>query len=86
MQLNILSHKLIIKLKTMKLLSNKVGAVITYGRVKIETRVGILEYSYKIGGEDDSNYQLESVLSNYHELTAEELDEIDDIITFEINK
>ena len=67
----------------MKIISNEITAVIKYGRIKIKTRVGELEYSYQLGGLDidNRNYQLESVLSNYHELTPKELDEIDNLIT-----
>jgi uncharacterized phage-associated protein len=68
----------------MKLLSNKVNAIVKYGRIKIDTRIGELEYSYQTGVDYDANYQLESVLSKWHELTAEELDEIDEIISNEI--
>ena len=69
----------------MKIISTKINTIFKYGRLKIKTRVGELEYSFKIGG-DTNDYQLESTLSQYHELTNEELDKIDDLIMDELNK
>lgn len=67
-----------------KLLYKKPKNRIEYGLIGINTRIGQLEYSYQTGVDYDANYQLETILSNYHELTSEELDEIDEIISNEI--
>ena len=70
----------------MKILTNKVNTIVKYGRIKIETRIGILEYSYQVGADFDDGYQLESTLTRYHELMETELDQIDDLITKEMKK
>jgi len=64
----------------MKLLYKTPRNKIEYGVIGIQTRIGDLEYSYQTGVDYDANYQLESTLTNYHELTDTELNEIDEII------
>lgn len=54
---------------------------IEYGVIGIKTRIGDLEYSYQTGVDYDANYQLETSLSNYNELTNEELNDIDELIS-----
>jgi len=68
----------------MKILSNKITSTVKYGRIEIETPVGILEYSYQTGVDYDADYQLESPLTDYHKLTDEQLNEIDELISNEI--
>lgn len=73
----------------MKITQNKIHNKVYYGRLKIDTRIGELEYSYQLHSNPemavaDDNWQLESTLTNYHELTAEELDEIYDLIKEEL--
>jgi len=65
-----------------KIIDEQQTRVAKYGRIKVETRIGELEYSFCVNGEDDNpyHYQLESSLSNFHELTMDELNEIDDLI------
>jgi len=70
----------------MEVVLNEVVDTVKYGNIIIKTRIGDLRYSYRLGSQnhDDDNYQLETVLSDYHLLTSEELDEIDDLITREL--
>jgi hypothetical protein len=69
----------------MKLLYKTPKNKVEYGVIGISTRVGDLEFSYQTGVDYDANYQLESALTRYNELTDEELNEIDEIISNEIN-
>lgn len=68
----------------MKIISNEITNKVVYGRIKIDTRVGILEYSYQSGTGFDDNYQLESTFSKFHELTELELEQIHDLIILTI--
>ena len=70
-----------------KIIESKVRAIIKYyGRIKIKTNIGVLEYSFKVGGDEDPSYQMESVLTNYHKLTSGQLDEIDNLIMEKLTK
>ncbi len=66
----------------MKLISQEIKERKEYGTFIIKTRLGELEYSYSKGFnvDDDNDYQLETSLSDYHKLSDDELNEIDDLI------
>lgn len=71
----------------MKIISDEIGNITTYGRIKIDTRIGELEYSYQKNSNGiDDNYQMESSLTDYHDLAPEELEQIHTIITSELTK
>ena len=74
-----------------KIINNEINARVIFGKIEIETSIGILEYSYQTGYEEDTNYHLETNLNNklglqYRHLSDDELDEIDDLIMTEITK
>jgi len=78
-------------MNNMKIISNEVQNKVLYGRIKIQTQIGELEYSYQTHDDPqiamiDDDYQLESKPKGYKKLTNEEHDEIDDIIKNELYK
>ena len=70
----------------MHLISNEVINSVKYGRIIISTRLGLLEYSYRIGSDYDDDYQLESQLKEQPDFTDEEEDEIHELINKEMYK
>ena len=70
----------------MKLISNEVINSVKYGRIIISTRLGELEYSYRIGSDYDDDYQLESSLKEQPDFTDDEEDEIHELINKEMYK
>lgn len=69
-----------------KLKSKTKTATVIYGRIIIETRLGDIEFSYQTGVDYDANYEVEKNEEAYRNLTEDEQDEIDDIISQELNK
>ena len=68
-----------------QIISKEVIEVVQYGRFKIETSKGEVEFSYGTG-EDGGYYEVEKGEEIYNQLSDEESDEIYDLMTFELNK
>ncbi len=70
----------------MKLLSNEVRGFKKYGRIKIETRLGVIEYSYTLWSDEEPEWQLENNAIAEQGLTDDEQSEVYEIIRAELNK
>jgi hypothetical protein len=68
----------------MKILSNRVITIVRYGRLKVETRLGELEYSYSLEGDNEPYFQLESGQDILETLTDNEQDEVYELINEEL--
>ena len=67
-----------------QIISKEVIEVVQYGRFKIETSKGEIEFSYSTG--EDGGYELENGAEIYNQLSDKESNEIYNLITFELNK
>lgn len=70
----------------MKLIINELKGFKKYGRIKIETRLGVLEYSYTLWSDDEPEWQLEQGHDIEQALTDDEQSEVFEIIRAELYK
>jgi hypothetical protein len=60
------------------IVSNTVDRVLTYGLIRVDTRIGLLEYGYTHDTSGlDTSYNLLSRVDGFESLTDTEIEEID---------